>query len=119
MQTEAITTPSTPAASASTRLSASNWRTICQRVAPSAARTAISRDRAVARASIRFATFAQAMSRTSPTAPIRTSSVVRTGATSCSRSGVAAEALVRVAVRIGVGQLRGPAPRAGRSPPRR
>ena len=90
---EAITTPRTPAASASTTLSASNCRTICRRVAPSATRMAISRDRVLARATIRFATFAHAMSSTNPTAPIRTTSVVRTGATSCSRNAVALKLL--------------------------
>ena len=45
-----------------------------QRLAPSAARTAASCDRAVARTSSRFATLAQATSSTRPTAPISTSS---------------------------------------------
>ena len=47
------------------RLSASSWRTMRRRDAPIARRTAISRSRAVARASIRFARFAHAISSTS------------------------------------------------------
>jgi hypothetical protein len=62
----AISTPSAPPMSASTTLSASICRTRRQRPAPSAMRTAISRWRAVARASSRLATFAQAMSSTKP-----------------------------------------------------
>ena len=53
----------------SRRLSIISWRTSRQRLAPSAARMPISRSRAVARASSRFATFAHAMSSTIPTAP--------------------------------------------------
>ena len=60
----ASTAPAPAPATAISTLSASNWRTIRTRDAPSARRTAISRSRAVARASIRFARFAQAMSRT-------------------------------------------------------
>ena len=52
-------------AAAISRLSASSCRTMRPRDAPSARRTAISRSRAVARASIRFARLAQAMSSTS------------------------------------------------------
>ena len=63
--------PSAPPATASSTLSVSSWRTIRPRLAPSAARTAISFCRASARDSSRFATFAQAMSSTKPTAPIR------------------------------------------------
>ena len=58
----------------SSRLSTSSWRTIWNRVAPSARRTAISDCRAAARASSMCATLAQAISRTKPTA---TSSTVR------------------------------------------
>ena len=46
------------------------WRSIVQRLAPSAARRANSPSLAVARVSSRLATFAQAMSSTSPTAPM-------------------------------------------------
>ena len=53
----------------STSASVSNCRTSRPRPAPSADRKDISRARDVARASSRFATFAQAMSRTSVTAP--------------------------------------------------
>src|SRR5204862_94247 len=59
---------------ASSALSVRSWRTTRARPAPSAQRTAISRDRAAPRASRRFATLAQAISSTSRTAPIRTSS---------------------------------------------
>ena len=52
-----------------TRLSASSPRASCQRVAPSAARTLTSRAFPVARASIRLATFTQAISSTNATAP--------------------------------------------------
>ena len=48
------------------RLSASSWRTMRPRDAPIARRTAISRSRAVARASIRFARLAHAISSTRP-----------------------------------------------------
>ena len=61
--------PSTPPAAASTRLSVSNCVTIRRRPAPSAARTASSRVRTVARASTRLATFAQHRSSTKPTTP--------------------------------------------------
>ncbi len=54
------------------------------RPAPIAARIAISRRRPEARASSRFATFAQAISRTSATALSRTQSVERTSLTSSS-----------------------------------
>ena len=53
----------------SIRLSNMSWRTSRHLLAPSAARMPTSRSRAVALASSRFATFAQAMSRTMPTAP--------------------------------------------------
>ena len=62
-------TPSTVPTTDSTRLSASKLRRMRHLDAPSAARTAASRERAVARASIRLATFTQAMSRTNATAP--------------------------------------------------
>ena len=47
----------------------SNWRTICQRLAPTATRTLISLDRPAALARSRLATFEQAISSTNPTAP--------------------------------------------------
>ena len=62
---------------ASSTLSASSWRTSCPRLAPSAARTAISLARPVARAIISPATLAQAISRTKPTAPVRINRVGR------------------------------------------
>ena len=67
----ASSNPSAPPAKATTLLSSRSCRAILARVAPSAERTAISRCRAVARASIRLATLAQAISSTSETAPIR------------------------------------------------
>ncbi len=80
--------PSTPPASASSRLSVSSWRTSRSRLAPSAVRTAISFERAAARASNRLATLAQAMSSTNPTAPSSTSSAGRTSPTARWASGV-------------------------------
>ena len=62
--------PTTPLTADSSRLSTSSCRTIRQRAAPSDTRTAISRDRCAALASSRLATFAHAISRTKPTAPI-------------------------------------------------
>ena len=61
---------SSPPISESSTLSTSSCRTMRQRVAPSDTRTDISRARAAERASIRFATLAQAISSTKPTAPI-------------------------------------------------
>ena len=60
---------SVPPISASTTLSVRSWRTSRARPAPSAARSDISRRRAVARASWRLAMLAQAMSRISATKP--------------------------------------------------
>ena len=57
------------------------------RLAPSAARTAISCCRASARDSSRLATFAHAISSTKPTAPSSISSDRRTSPTTCSCSG--------------------------------
>jgi len=54
--------------SARTKLSANNCRISRPLVAPIAARIAISRRRPVARVRLRFATFAQPISNTSPTA---------------------------------------------------
>ena len=66
--------PKTPAASESRTLSTRSCRASCQRPAPSALRIAISRSRRSSRASIRFATFAQAISSTSAVVPSRISS---------------------------------------------
>ena len=63
-------TPKTPPIRDSATLSVRNWAKSCQRVAPSAARTAISLWRAVPRASRRLATFTQAINRMKPTAPM-------------------------------------------------
>ena len=64
--------PPRPPSEASSTLSVSNWRTSRARSAPIDSRTAISCRRAVARASSRLATLAQAMSSTSPTMAIST-----------------------------------------------
>ena len=66
--------PIVPPAAARTRLSTSNWRTSWLCEAPTDSRTAISFCRATARAINRLATFAQAISSTSPTMHIRTTS---------------------------------------------
>ena len=58
--------PMSAPASATSRLSAMSWRMRRRREAPIASRTAISRSRALARASIRLARLPQAMSSTSP-----------------------------------------------------
>ncbi len=79
--------PQTPPRSDRTTLSASSWRTSLPRPAPSAARTASSRWREVARASSKFATLAHAMRRTKATAPARTRRAGRTSPVSCSRTG--------------------------------
>jgi len=64
----ASATPIAAPASARIRLSVRSWRTRRPREAPSAMRTLISRRRIVARASIRLATLAQAISSTNATA---------------------------------------------------
>ena len=69
--------PSTPPIAASTRLSVTNCRATRQRPAPSAERSDSSRIRTVARASSRFATLAQQISRTKPTTPRNRIDVVR------------------------------------------
>ena len=69
--------PRAPASESST-LSVSSCRMMRPRPAPMAARIAISRRRPTARASSRFATFAQAISSTKLTAPTSTSSDERT-----------------------------------------
>src|SRR5256884_2754387 len=58
-------------------ISVSDCRTIRQRLAPSAARTAISRSRLEARERSRFDTFAQVIRSTKPTAPSKTARVGR------------------------------------------
>ena len=65
----------------SSRLSVSIWRMMRVRLAPSAVRIATSFSREAARARRRFATFAQAISRTSATAPSSTSKEGRTDLT--------------------------------------
>ena len=82
----ARTSPANPPRVASTRASTRSWRTSRSRLAPSAERTAISSVRTEARASIRCATLAQAMSRTTPTAPRRTRSAKRTSSPTMVRS---------------------------------
>jgi hypothetical protein len=66
--------PSAPPAAASTRLSMSSCCTRRTRLAPIAIRTLISRPREAARASSRFATFAQITSSTSATATVSVTS---------------------------------------------
>ena len=61
-----------PPSSDSSKLSTINWRTSCLREAPIERRTAISFWRAKARAIIRLATLAQAISSTRPTMHMRT-----------------------------------------------
>ncbi len=83
----ANTSPSRPAASASSALSVTSCETSRRRLAPSAARTPSSLVLALARASRRFATLAHAISSTSATAPASRFSVGRVAPTSCSCSG--------------------------------
>ena len=76
--------PNAPPATARTMLSISVERTSRSRLAPSAARTAISRSRATARASCRFARLTQPMRSTAPTAASRSHRALLTApATSC------------------------------------
>ena len=70
--------PSAPPTTDSTTLSVSSCRTMRPRLAPSAARTASSPVRALARASSRFATLTQQVSRTMPTTPRNMSDVSST-----------------------------------------
>ena len=74
----ASNSPAAPPRVESSRLSVSNWRTTRQRLAPRAVRMAISLRRTVARASIRFATLAQAINSTKATAASSTSRAGRT-----------------------------------------
>ena len=83
-----IPSPATPPQSASKRLSVRNCRIKRKRLAPSAARIAISRPREAVRASSRFATFTHATSSTMPTAPSSTSSESRAGSLTTSFSGL-------------------------------
>ncbi len=69
LTTCATPTPIPAPIAASNVLSAVNCRSSLPREAPSASRTAISRSRALDRASMRLARFAHAMSRTSPVIP--------------------------------------------------
>ena len=86
----------TPPIAAINALLVSNWRINARRVAPSAIRVAISRWRPEARASSRFATLAQAISNTRPTAPARISSTGRTSPIAVSASGVGVPDLVHL-----------------------
>jgi hypothetical protein len=81
----AMATPSTAPVPQRSRLSASSVRRSVAALAPSAARTASSDSRRTLRARIRFATFEQAMTKTSPDAARRTSSTVRARAVIWSR----------------------------------
>ena len=87
MPSQAKPSPRTLPSSASSKLSVSNWRMIRARRAPRAARSAISFSRVVASESRRFATLAQAMSNTKPTAPSISHSGRRTLPKNCSRNG--------------------------------
>ena len=88
------TSPIAPPITDSATLSVSNWRMIRPRPAPIAARRATSRLRAVARTSSRFATLAQAISRTNATAALRISSVGRAFLTNTCCRPFDAEAVV-------------------------
>ena len=70
MPARATNNPSSPDISARVRLSASNCRTIRARLAPSAARMAISLSRLALRASERLATLVAAIRSTQKTAPV-------------------------------------------------
>ncbi len=77
--------PQAPPSTPSSRLSSSSSFASRAREAPSAERIVTSRIRPATRASVRLATLAQAMRRTSATAPMNTSSAGRTSPTICSR----------------------------------
>ncbi len=70
MPARATNNPTTPDTADRVRLSASSWPTIRVRLAPSAARIAISLCRPVLRASVRLATLLAAISSTRKTAPV-------------------------------------------------
>ena len=80
--------PNPPPIRARSTLSASIWNVSRLRLAPSAARTAISLRRPAARASSKFARFAQVIKRTKPTAPSRSQRVPRYSPTALSKSCV-------------------------------
>ena len=84
----ASNSPSAPLESASTELSASNWRIKSARPAPNAARTANSFRRPVARAINRLATFAHAINNTAPMAAHKTSNAGFTFSTRTPRNGL-------------------------------
>ena len=84
----AVTVPSRPPAPARIRLSTVSWCARCHRRAPNASRTLISRSRPSARMSNRFATLAQAISRTSKTVANKTCNRGRIRPTVCSCRGV-------------------------------
>ena len=77
-----MTSPTKPPQIASSKPSQSNWRTIRQRDAPTARRSAISFERAVPRASSMFARFKLAISRTAPAIPISSAPIRVTGPSS-------------------------------------
>jgi hypothetical protein len=72
---QASTVPATAPISDSTTASVTSWRTSRPRLAPSASLIPISFCRLEARASSMLATFAQAISSTSPTTPIRPAAI--------------------------------------------
>ena len=78
---QASSRPSAAPPIASTALSVSIWRMMRRLLPPSVARTAISRPRAEARTSNRFATLLHAISSTNPTALSRASSTGRAWST--------------------------------------
>lgn len=83
---EAARAATTPPSAATTSPSTRNWRISRIHDAPIAARTAISRWRLIFRARNKFATLADAIKRTNPTAPSRTSSIERIAWSTRSRS---------------------------------
>ena len=85
----AAATPRIAPLAATRALSISSCLIMRPALAPRAARSARSRSRDANRASSRFATFAHAITSTRTTAPMSTSSGVRTGPASSSASGMA------------------------------
>ena len=77
-QPQASSNPSAPPATLSSVLSVNNWRIRRPRLAPNAARTAISCSRRMIRASARLATLAHAINSTSPAVASSTSNMGRT-----------------------------------------
>jgi hypothetical protein len=92
----AVSTPTLPPSVASRRLSAMTCRTTRRAEQPSAIWTAISRWRPWARASSRFATLVQAMSRMNATAPSAIHSRARTSFTRLSSIGTTSTGLYRM-----------------------